>query len=121
MLHERRHGYSEGIIELFRSFDEATTTELWDSKEELEAYTKSNRDIIEKYVTGELGNNVLYRHRAMALLDLVDDLHDAVFSLAEELLRNKDESLYQQYSPYLTELKLYSLSKKRNVLDLERS
>jgi radical SAM superfamily enzyme YgiQ (UPF0313 family) len=89
VLHERRLGYSDGIRELFRSFDEATKTELWDSKEELEAYTKSDRAVIEKYVTGELGNNVLYRHRASALLELVDDLHDAVFALAEELLRKK--------------------------------
>jgi hypothetical protein len=120
VLHERRLGYSDGIRALFRSFDEATKTELWDSKEELEAYTKSDRAVIEKYVTGELGNNVLYRHRASALLELVDDLHDAVFELAEELLRGKDEAMYHRYSSYLSELKIYSLCRKRNVFDLDQ-
>jgi len=119
VLHERRLGFSNGIADLFESYDEATRTELWDTKEELEAYTKSDRDIIDKYVSGELGNNVLYRHRAMALLELMDDLHEAAFDVATELLRSKDEAAYQLHREYMGELKLYSLSRKRNVFDLD--
>ena len=70
-------------------------------------------------MSGELGNNVLYRHRALALLELMDDLHEAAFEVAIELLRSKDEAAYQLYRPYLDELKLYSLSRKRNVFDLD--
>ena len=119
VLHERRLGFSKGITDLFESYDEATRTELWDTREELEAYTKSDRSIIDKYVSGELGNNVLYRHRALALLELMDELHEAAFDVASQLLRSKDEAAYQLYLPYLDELKLYSLSRKRNVFDLD--
>ena len=120
-LHDRRLEFSDGIVDLFKSYDIATSTELWDTRADLEVYTKSHRSVIDMYVSGELGNNVLYRHRAMAILDLEDDLHDAAFGVAAEFLRNKDQSMYDLYSDYLSELKLFSLCRKRNVFDPEGS
>jgi len=119
VLHEKRMDLGEGIAGLYHSFNTVTDEELWESGEDLERYTKSGRDVIDAYVSGELGNNVLFRHRAMAFLDLVDEVHEAAFGAASELLRSKDDSLLASHRQYLDELKLYSTLRKRNVFDLD--
>ena len=119
VLHERRMYFSDGITSLYRSYGDATHNELWDSREELEAFTKSSKEVIKQYVTGEFGNNVLYRHRAMAFLDLIDEVHKAAFGVAGELLEKTDPASREKYTAYLKELALYSTFRKRNVFNLE--
>ena len=48
-------------MKLYSSFDNDTRTELWDSKEELKSFIKSDRAVIDRYYKGELGKNVLFR------------------------------------------------------------
>ena len=67
-----------------------------------------------------MGVNVLFKHRAIAALDLVDDLHEAAFSAASELLRKKDAQGYEKYNSFLQELKIFSILSKRNVFDYEK-
>jgi len=119
VLHERRMEMSDGITGLYKSFGDATHDELWDSKEELEAFTKSSKDVIQQYIAGELGNNVLFRHRAMAFLDLIDEVHAAAFKVAGEILEDTNPSARKEYAAYLDELALYSASRKRNVFELD--
>lgn len=117
-LHERRMTLGPGIAALFRSFDEATDGELWESVEELERFTKSDASVIARYARGELGNNVLFRHRATAFLELIDEIHDAAFGVAAELLRSRDAEAAERAAPFLAELKTYSRLRKRNLFDL---
>jgi radical SAM superfamily enzyme YgiQ (UPF0313 family) len=119
ILQERRSEFGPGLTELYRSFDEATREELWDNPEELERFAKSDPSIIRKYISGELGNNVLYRHRATAIIDLMEDIHEAAFGLAEELLKEKDPEAFEFYRPYLEELKVYSVLQKKDIYDVE--
>ncbi len=118
VLHARRDTFSPGIRELYVSFNQATRDELWDRKEDLEAFIRSDRKVIEQYIAGELGNNVLFRHRAMALMNLVDDIHDAAFGVAAELLRERNPSADAEYGDYLGELRRYSAARKRNIFAL---
>lgn len=119
VLHARRSTFSSGIRDLYRSFNEATRDELWESKEALEDFVQSDERVIQQYITGELGNNVLFRHRAIALLTLVDDIHDAAFNVVCELLEEKDPAVHRTHSAYLAELKLYSALRKRNMFSPE--
>ena len=120
ILHENRKYYSKGINELYQSFDNDTRNELLDDRDEIINLIKSDKTIIEKYAKGELGVNVLFKHRAIAALDLVDDLHEAAFSAASELLRKKDAQGYEKYNSFLQELKIFSILSKRNVFDYEK-
>ena len=120
ILHENRKYYSKGITEIYQSFDNDTRNELLDDRDEIINLIKSDKTIIEKYATGELGINVLFKHRAIAALDLVDDLHEAAFSAASELLRKKDAQGYEKYNSFLQELKIFSILSKRNVFDYEK-
>ena len=120
ILHENRKYYSKGINEIYQSFDNDTRNELLDDRDEIINLIKSDKTIIEKYAKGELGVNVLFKHRAIAALDLVDDLHEAAFSTASELLRKKDTQGYEKYNSFLQELKIFSILSKRNVFDYEK-
>ena len=119
-LHQKRMSLSKKITELYRSFDNDTKTELWDNKDNLRKSIKSKREVLEKYAKGELGVNVIFKHRAISSLELTDDLHNVIFSLVLELLYEKSKNLYQIYKPFLNELKIFGILRKRNVFDYEK-
>ena len=120
VLHENRKYYSKGINELYQSFDNDTRNELLDNRDEVINLIKSDRTIIEKYAKGELGVNVLFKHRAIAALDLIDDIHEAIFSVASDVLKKKDIQAYEKYNSFLQELKIFSTLRKRNVFEYEK-
>ncbi|MBF0267916.1 MAG: radical SAM protein [Alphaproteobacteria bacterium] len=60
----------QGLID---AFDQATQDELWTSREDLEAFTKAPGSV-ERYIAGELGNNLLYVHKTLAITQYVDEL-----------------------------------------------
>ena len=121
ILQKQRSAFGPRLTELYRSFDEATKDEIWDSREALEHFAKSDPSIIKKFISGELGNNVLMRHRAIAIIDLMEDIHEAAFGLAEELLKEKDPEAFEFYRPYLAELKVYSVLRKKDIYDVEKT
>ncbi|MDP6824431.1 MAG: hypothetical protein QF554_14180, partial [Dehalococcoidia bacterium] len=113
-----RMSLSPALTDLFKSFDEATASELWEDLTELESFAKTSPETIERYIAGELGNNVLFRHRAIALLDLVDDIHDVAFEVAKEVVRNAAPDSFEEHSVYLDELRRFSANRKRNMFEL---
>jgi hypothetical protein len=120
ILHNNRHKFTEKLTSLYSSFDNDTKTELWGSKEKLKKFIKSDRTVIDRYYKGELGKNVLFRHRAIAALELVDEIHDEAFKIAEQLLKKKNPDAFSKYCNYLLELKQFSKLRKRNVFDYEQ-
>ena len=119
ILFEKRMIFSKKISELFNSFFIDTQNELWDNKEELRNNIK-DKSTIEKYAKGELGVNVLFKHRAISSLELIDEIHDAIFFTASELLNKKNSNAYQTYKSFLKELKTFSILRKRNVFDFNK-
>ena len=61
--------------------------------------------------------NVLFRHRAIAALNLVGEIHEEAFKIAEVLLKNKNPDAFSEYYDYLLELKEFSKIRKKNVFD----
>ena len=120
MLHQNRKYFSKGINELYQSFDNDTRNELFDNRDEVINLIKSDRAIIEKYAKGKLGINVLFKHRAITVLELIDDIHEAAFSAASDLLKKKNIQEYEKYNSFLQELKIFSILRKRNMFDCEK-
>lgn len=54
------------MTDLIASFLKDTKEELWDSREELVAFTRKAENI-EKYIHGELGANLIYTYQALAI------------------------------------------------------
>ena len=117
ILHNNRHEFSEKLTSLYSSFDYDTKTELWDSKEKLKKFIKSDRTVIDRYYKGELGVNVLFKHRAIAALNLIDEIHEEAFKIAEVLMKTKVPDAFSEYYDYLLELKEFNKLRKKNVFD----
>tara|TARA_B110001454_G_scaffold104193_1_gene98144 strand:- start:660 stop:2798 length:2139 start_codon:yes stop_codon:yes gene_type:complete len=64
---------SGNIKELFNSFESETKNELYDDRDELYQETQK-QEVIESYIKGELGYNLLFVHKAVALSNYIDDL-----------------------------------------------
>jgi radical SAM superfamily enzyme YgiQ (UPF0313 family) len=116
-LHSKRINLTPGITNLFDSFDKATKEEIWENSNDLEKFVKQDGATIRKYISGELGNNILFRHRALAFLNLIDDIHDAAFKEAIALLKEKGLD-HKKWGHYLKQLSIYSASRKKNLFKL---
>ncbi len=115
-IHENKERFfTKGIKDLFGSFGKATRNELWDDKEELASYVKSLKPMgnVEKIV----GYNILFRHRAITFLELVDEIIDVAFEVAYELI---GKNAVKMHSLYLTDLKKYMKLKKTDPFKYER-
>lgn len=65
----------ERLQKLLDAFDAATQGELWTDREALLAFTRTP-GAVERYIAGELGNNLLYVHKTLAVTQYVDELVD---------------------------------------------
>jgi hypothetical protein len=72
---ELMHGLPAGprLARVLEEFLDATDEQLWQDREGLLEFAAAN---IDRYVGGELGNNLLYTYRARMLTDGLDDLAD---------------------------------------------
>lgn len=61
------------LSQLFDSFLKATRDELWDSHQELAAFIHQP-GTIEQYIAGERGNNLLFVHKTLAIINNIDEL-----------------------------------------------
>jgi len=112
-IHDNRGKYfTQGINKLYDSYITATKNELWDSKEELKSYLETLATIEgdDKVV----GYNILFRHRAIALTSLVDEIVDAAFNAASALI---GPDRLAEHASYLNELKSFIKLRKRNLFD----
>jgi hypothetical protein len=64
---------------LFDSFLRATRDELWDDRGALEAFVQQP-DVVERFIAGEIGNNLLFVYKTMAITAHLDAL--ALFARA---------------------------------------
>jgi radical SAM superfamily enzyme YgiQ (UPF0313 family) len=74
---------------VFDSFLDATRNELWDSSEELWNFVRGP-GVVERFIDGELGNNLLFVHKTLAITNCVDDLADLARRATSQLLAESD-------------------------------
>ena len=61
------------LAPLFASFRSATRDELWGAREDLENFV-AGPGIAEKFIAGELGNNLLFVHKTLGITQYIDEL-----------------------------------------------
>ncbi|WP_371483374.1 radical SAM protein [Kitasatospora sp. NBC_00315] len=64
-----------------------TGEQLWESREELSRFAVEN---VERYISGELGNNLLYTYRVRMLTEALDDLVAVAIEAARKLCAGSD-------------------------------
>lgn len=109
-----------GIIgSLYADFVREEDRNLWKTREELEAFVQQP-GMVACYVSGEYGSNELYKYRALSFFQHMEELHDLVYDVARKLL-SKNGALSETVDAYLSELREFSLMRKRDVLNPSRT
>ncbi|OVE76434.1 hypothetical protein BVX97_00940 [bacterium E08(2017)] len=116
-IHKMRDSFPPSILNLYDSFKQCTLDELWEDREELYSYLKDPENI-EKYISGELGMNVMYHHRAEAFINHMDELNMVAFKCAHELALAQNTDL-GDIDQFLKELELFSKLRKDRLFDLD--
>jgi radical SAM superfamily enzyme YgiQ (UPF0313 family) len=63
----------QALQPLFEGFVQATKDELWDEREALEAFIREPH-IVQKFIAGELGNNLLFVYKTLGITTYLDQL-----------------------------------------------
>jgi radical SAM superfamily enzyme YgiQ (UPF0313 family) len=119
-LHAARDRFPDDLRALYRSFADETQSELWASRGELETFAK-RPDIITRYMSGELGSNLTFKHKALAMFNTAASLHAAAFDAARGLLARARPEALARYDGYLRELRAFSEHLKGDLLRTSRT
>ncbi len=87
MVHESISDSNTEIEKLYADFARDTKNELWDNPEKM--FEDVSADI-EKYVSGEIGGNLIYKYRALGFIKHFSDLHKIAFQNLRLYLKEKD-------------------------------
>lgn len=76
---------NQGLGKLFNEFIEATKDELWDSEEELARYI-DDEAVIDKFIDGTLGANLLGKYRILSMIQYHEEIHDVAKQATKSIL-----------------------------------
>ena len=115
-IHNQRHFFPEALKRLYRQFYEETRDELWPSRKDLERFVRRN-EAIGKYVSGELGKNLIFGYKALALRNVIKEVIGVAYDCSEALLENRSPEVLTKYRGYLRELRQYSELRKLDLFN----
>lgn len=118
-VHGRTKSFPQKLIDIYESFITETANELDQSRDKLEMRIKSEPGLIQRYISGAAGNNVLFNTQARTYLEAMEDLHEAAFEAARDFAGLRGIDLNSLEASYLEELKRYSLAKKQRFVNLQ--
>lgn len=103
----------EKVKELFGKFEKDTRNELWDDEEELLKFIK-NPGVIEKYISGEIGYNLLFMYKAIAMNRYILELKNFVMSSIEQVLQENNKNS-QENIEFVSQLLEFDLCCNSNI------
>jgi hypothetical protein len=109
----------EKLREVYEQFTAETIGELDKSKKGLENAIKNNPEIMESYIKGERGNNVLYNSLAKVQIEAMVEMHKVAFQSAREFMGGQNSELSLVDHSYLQNLERYCLAKRREFIDFD--
>jgi len=77
---------NDRINDLIKQFLLETKSELWESRDDLEQYAHQP-ETIQRYISGELGANLIFKYKSMGLTQNPHDLADVASKTLEDYLR----------------------------------
>ena len=102
-----------GLKRLVDDFLEETQNELWQSREDLDAFVSTPGNI-ERYIAGELGNNLLFTYKSKGIIDHIEDLATHARAATQRVLaeagRNDDETI-----AFIDDALLFQTCRARNI------
>jgi hypothetical protein len=118
-VHGRRAGFPGDLRARYASFLTETKGELAPTHESLADGLKGDRSVMESYLAGERGNNVLFNTQAQVYLTCMESLHEVAFGLFAGFVAERSGRSDVFDAAYFADLKRYSTLKKRSFIDLQ--
>jgi len=106
---------SGGVKELFEKYERETRQELWLKREDL-SQNIQNPGIVDSYISGELGYNLLFVHKAIAMSRFVPELKKFAKLTIEKLLSEKHKDT-QENMDFLDDVLNYDASCISNIFE----
>lgn len=107
---------NKNIMKLYDEFEKATIGELWENENDLIDFA-SSRDNILKFVSAELGANLMGTFRILAVTDFIDDLSDISADAASECLLNIENEENSQAIDLIKDICAYEKERKRGIYE----
>ncbi len=120
-VHSRAGSFPKKLVGIYKSFTAETLSELTQSRDELEKKIKTEPGLIQKYVSGDAGNNVLFNTQARIYLEVMQELHEVAFEAVHAFVGLDSRDPNSVEATYLNELKRYSVSKKQHFVNLQET
>ncbi|MCC4241916.1 B12-binding domain-containing radical SAM protein [Thalassospira povalilytica] len=115
-IYDRQSTIPEKLKIIIDSFRAETRSELWDNQDDL-AHALNSPEQVKHYIDGEVGNNVLYRHKSMAIIQAFKEIGAIMGDAVETLLTRKLGNLNPHQKQFVRELMVWCTSYAIDVLD----
>ncbi|MBF0186221.1 MAG: cobalamin-dependent protein [Magnetococcales bacterium] len=116
LLHEQVLADRGALHDLYQAFHREEEGNLWPSRQEIHRFLL-DPGTIDRYITGDLGYNEIYKYKVLALFDHMDELHALVRRAANIVLAKRSVSELERI--YLDELLDLSLLRKDHFFDAD--
>jgi tRNA A37 methylthiotransferase MiaB len=103
------------LDQLIEEFLQDTRDELWGTREELEQFIQQP-GTIEKYLDGELGNNLLFTYKTRALIGYVNELAEVAQAATFQVLDERGDADPEAPS-FIDDAIAYQVSRMTNVFE----
>lgn len=97
------HLADPAIVKILRGFSEETRNELWDSREGLAQFI-SKRENVERYIGGELGSNLIFKYKSIAMLTEMPVLAHCLAAAMKRVIGNHMGGLNNAQKRFIDEL-----------------
>ena len=104
-----------GLGELFDAFRTATAGELWTGRSELEAFVQEPGRV-QQFIAGELGNNLLFVHKTLAITRHAPELADLARRTIQECLEEAGKA-DEETLEFVDDALGYHLARMSNLFD----
>jgi radical SAM superfamily enzyme YgiQ (UPF0313 family) len=106
------------VSSFYRDFAKDEEENLWKDERELRDFMSQPKKI-DEYLRGDYGTNEIYKYRAIAVFNNIEEIHKIVYQASCELLDAKG-LLNKDCSSYLNELKRFSLMRKAKIFAVDK-
>jgi len=113
-IHEDIPNLDPEIRALYDGFTRDTAGELWDSCEQLHKDVAAD---VDRYESGELGGNIIYKYRSKSIVEHFDQVHQIAFKYLRKFLAKEGKNCELA----VAELERFSRHQKLDLFNLDFS
>ena len=101
------------LARLFEAFEQATRDELWESREALQEFVRQP-GIVEKLIAGELGNNLLFVHKTLAITQHAHELAELAGPTIRQVLAEAGQDA-PEHLAFVDDALMYHTRRMSNI------